>query len=540
MCNVIDCGLDEYENGKCILHCEKDNNIKKCSYSEINEFWIAIEEIISKFNNKKYDSYIFKGINFPDFKYTNGKFIYQTNEDEFIEIFSNIQYDKPIIFDNCTFQDEVFISKKCKANYVCFKNNCIFYTSKIHIDKKVKFLGKCKFKKNFNITCDFNSVDFTYIFHNCIFTKKVYIYGSTEKDLIISSKLFNECFFLDNIGISNIVVNSKSLFRKCHFEHAKTLNINDAEIHSSLNIRDFSNFNEVKITNSTFLNIFKLKQDTLSKLYISNCIFEKEVEILIYNIKSLNILNGSFYETFIIDFSEVNILKFKNNYFKNIIFSNRNLDTNIDFVSCVFVSSNFHNANLESNIANRETARIIKDSFEQQNNIIEANKFYAIEMQKREEELDKEKRNGKNFFDWLIFKVHGLASNHSQDSLLALFWILIFSFTYGFINCLNESLDTKLEYLLVDSFIIGIILLISIWVVKKENINNFYLVLCFYIFYSFFSKDFTLYNISNNINPFSIMTGLEELSFLTLLYKISIAFLIYQFIISIRQNTRRK
>ncbi|WP_419673021.1 pentapeptide repeat-containing protein [Aliarcobacter butzleri] len=34
------------------------------------------------------------------------------------------------------------------------------------------------------------------------------------------------------------------------------------------------------------------------------------------------------------------------------------------------------------NMVNRETARIIKDSFEKQNNIIEANKYYALEMKK--------------------------------------------------------------------------------------------------------------------------------------------------------------
>ena len=35
---------------------------------------------------------------------------------------------------------------------------------------------------------------------------------------------------------------------------------------------------------------------------------------------------------------------------------------------------------MDIKIDDRETARIIKHSFEQQNNIIEANKFYALEM----------------------------------------------------------------------------------------------------------------------------------------------------------------
>ena len=48
------------------------------------------------------------------------------------------------------------------------------------------------------------------------------------------------------------------------------------------------------------------------------------------------------------------------------------------------------------NVNNRETARIIKDSFEKQNNIIESNRFYALEMEQMEKELDKNKK-GKSF-----------------------------------------------------------------------------------------------------------------------------------------------
>jgi len=45
---------------------------------------------------------------------------------------------------------------------------------------------------------------------------------------------------------------------------------------------------------------------------------------------------------------------------------------------------------------------------------------------------------------------------------------------------------------------------------------------------------------ANLINPFSIMTKGETLTLGILIYKVVIAYLIYQFIVSIRQNTRRK
>lgn len=81
------------------------------------------------------------------------------------------------------------------------------------------------------------------------------------------------------------------------------------------------------------------------------------------------------------------------------------------------------------NLANRETARIIKHSFEKQNNIIEANKFYALEMEKMEEELSN--KASSNLADWIVFKFHKISSNHSQDWLLALLWMFNLTLAYS-------------------------------------------------------------------------------------------------------------
>jgi hypothetical protein len=181
------------------------------------------------------------------------------------------------------------------------------------------------------------------------------------------------------------------------------------------------------------------------------------------------------------------------------------------------------------NVLNRETARIIKDSFEQQNNIIEANKFYALEMKEREKEL--------SFFkeplEWLVFKIHGISSNHSQDWFLSLLWIIIISFVVGLFN--------QKYYFEWDRYIfINVILFIPLFIgFKFDNIKRKVgLSLFLIIFYC--TTSINLDFVSNLINPFSIMTKGEDLNFTTLIYKITITYLIYQLIISIRQNTRRK
>ncbi|MEA2017253.1 MAG: hypothetical protein U9N59_02290, partial [Campylobacterota bacterium] len=159
---------------------------------------------------------------------------------------------------------------------------------------------------------------------------------------------------------------------------------------------------------------------------------------------------------------------------------------------------NKDNDKLESkNIANRETARIIKHSFEKQDNIIEANRFYALKMKKREEELLDELTTKCNSFkkllfvdlpEYIVFLIHKISSNHSQSWIFPLFWIIIVTIF---------NIDTN-----------------------AQNI-------------------FILDNIANKVNPFSIMTDCTPLTFTELIYKITIAYLIYQLIISIRQNTRR-
>lgn len=191
------------------------------------------------------------------------------------------------------------------------------------------------------------------------------------------------------------------------------------------------------------------------------------------------------------------------------------------------------------NIKNRDTARNIKFTLEKNGNIIDSNTYYNFEMIKREEELEEERKNGTNFIDWLVFKIHGLSSNHSQDWILALFWILSFTFMMLINKNINCMLSNNLEYFISGLFIYFLMINLSLYTLNKK-INKFYLILVFYIIYAFLSKDYILKDYSNILNPFSIMSGKEELTFAILIYKIIIGYLIYQLIISIRQNTRRK
>jgi hypothetical protein len=160
-------------------------------------------------------------------------------------------------------------------------------------------------------------------------------------------------------------------------------------------------------------------------------------------------------------------------------------------------------------------------------------------------EMEKELKFFKKPFEWLVFKIHGMTSNHSQDFLLVLFWILNITFVTVFLQfelvCENSFVKLFDRFF----FFFGGLVFLGYGISKlKENFRNMAIILSSIISYFIYSntyiEDSSLKLFSNLINPFSIMTGKDELSFGILLYKITIAYLIYQLIISIRQNTRRK
>ncbi|MFA6739987.1 MAG: hypothetical protein WCR78_00735 [Arcobacteraceae bacterium] len=333
-----------------------------------------------------------------------------------------------------------------------------------------------------SLKCNFNDVVFPAM-------------GYREYPKVAIFKLLSlkNCIFLDEIDLS-FFLDAKSLeIDNCTFTE-------DVEAKEVIHKEQFMFQNNLVLKNIKFVNIeFKGTSSFMKNK------FKKE----------LTFQNMRFDDYALFNNSEIEDLFFRNTFFRK--------------------ESNFLDIKL-SKVGDRETARIIKDSFEKQNNIIESNKFYALEMKEREDELSPKK----DFFEWIVFKTHGLVSNHSQDWVLVLFWIISLTFITSFIKIIDSNISQLTEKIVLSFIVTSIVFFINI---NVSNTKKIYYIICslvYYILYSAFTKDFALNIFSNTINPFSIMTGKEELTFGILLYKITIAYLIYQLIVSIRQNTRRK
>lgn len=339
----------------------------------------------------------------------------------------------------------------------------------------------------------------------------------------------------------------------------------------------FSFFNFKKLGNSSYTtytpdgdengiyNIFNGLEPNIDIIF-NNCIFEEEIDFtsikFLNNIiftktcnlkKEINFSNNSFTHNITVkavnnidincqntifggyvDFSnlKINSLLLNNTTFnENINLLGSTLSLPLDLTNTI-IKSNINLLNFNCEVANRQTARILKNEFDKQGDIINANIFYAKEMKMREIELSP----SKNFFDWIIFKVHDISSKHSQDWLLPLLWILVISIIYTHLQFFTLNIKNELNTLpLVVNLLLFLILIFDLR--KLERIT---IVIFSYLTYGVITNDWTLYCVSNNINPFSIMTGEEKLTSHLLIYKITIAYLIYQLVISIRQNTKRK
>ncbi len=415
--------------------------------------------------------------------------------------------------EKCSLEDcenECF-EQENKCILHCDKSILIDYLEKNINDKDTLVLNKIDFPENFNYQIIFDKSK-AIEFWNCTFNnienqisilnhRRIHFYGCKFNKrwihINIDGIVYSNCDFYDEIFFERDLNNGENKIY--------TLAMHDCNVYKKFDL-DFDAIN--------------LEQCNIKMLHLDNSVFHEKVKIKNCKIENHSFINtrfkslADFYKTEfcsnlffkttfedIVVFTESKFHKdvnFKYTTFEKLaLFRKTIFEKTVNFEDSIFKEeANF--LNITANMANRETARIIKNSFEQQNNIIEANKFYALEMKKREKELE----ILKNPLEWIVFKLHGISSNHSQSWLLPLFWITIVSYLYILFS-------TKFN--LIESFLYNLM-------IKKNLLNE----------------------IADLINPFSIMTSKDPMTFGLLLFKITIAYLIYQFIVSVRQNTRRK
>ncbi len=553
------------EQDKCILHCEKsksnewiysffnddndnyESKKEKWDDKKIHQFWEYLVKYIKKISD---DFITLKNIVFP---------IHWNEKLGHISVISAL-YKKNVLFDNCIFLDYLYIGHYVDDNEII----------------KVKFIG----------------------FKGCKFKSEVLINNLTlESGLSVLYSTFDEDFNVSSVEVHRLFEVVKSSLNKlsimhCEFNDNLEIKCNDEKLNlyidSSKNnkILIIDNINNVSIINSTIEKEFIIDRNNMliNSLDLEETTFESKVKIQFCTIKE----KANFYNTKFKDLADFYRTKFnevifeRTDFEKISVFSEVEFTKNVDFKYTKFLGksifrdtiikgklnlrdtifdddANFLDITSEKRekdkndkefigeakiirVANRETARVIKSFYDKSNNIIEANKFYSLEMQERKKELNVKS----NFIQWIIFFLHGVSSNYSQSWAEALFWIGLLSSLYTFEMHNIPIMTLFLTYIIIYILLMYLFKQYSVFIKYFEKtmlilftISFFYILDMNFEVYSELMSVNTLNEIIKNINIFAKINS-NDMTIGFFMYKIALSYLIYQFIISVRQNTRRK
>lgn len=426
---------------------------------------------------------------------------------------------------------------------------CHFDSSSLNLNSNT-YYKSCKFRNDFIITpFPKFGIDEDYRYLSCIFKGNIHV-SSLNNIKEISCNLFKECDFRGSITISNLNI-KKSLFDlpklldnfedKNFIENfnrfkksykIKNLTIMECSFDSSFKLNGFEDdyINKLKLNNIDF----KVDDLVISSIRIINSKFDSKFEIKNRVIKDFKFENSNIEKVF--DAFES---KFEKSYFYKSIFSDfsgfervvfgaEGKDTEeyqakfvyttfmsfSNFRSTIFLSGldiesanlkerpNFLKTKISPKNTKRETFRIIKKSFDDVGNQMEANRFFVEEMKAYNKELD----DG-NKWDRLVY----LANEEISD--------------------FGGSYTKPIKLLLLS------IVIYTSWL----SIHQSYFEEHIYFIHPWFDCLSKLANNSaKNFLPFSrFLVGKNGMEFISLVFYIWFGILIWQIIVAVKRHTQR-
>jgi hypothetical protein len=577
-CKQEECNFDRYESAEyCVLHCEKHDYQTDKNSGLLHDFTHKlIDYIIHQLFSKEYLNKIvnynrytidgirlflyeicarsespvtnivakyhldveiikFSGINFPD---------RDSRDSGHADYFKVFEFFSGYEFDTCTFRLNSFSDQIRNKNFFfqdcTFKNQLFLKPLGILVNQDGFLFLNCTFEKDVNAIyekLDDVSKEITEnsnnLFNMCTFKAKLYLEGLTFTGYIFSEVELEERKELNILSLESCVIRKK-------------LFVNNNKISSFLS------------KDSVFEDKFEFKHNEVDSFEINNSNFNELVDCFETEFKRFNVEKSIFREFVGFEHCKFGLKTDKRNKELISVFRYATFLSFINFRKTRFFNGldieninllqppNFLGTEINPTNTNRETIRIVKYSFDEVGNHIEANRFYSMEMEayKREMNLDihskaksiidylqvkvnslvKELHNKYfiklfKFFktstiivlalifkifklDYWVFFVSGLSSKYSKNWLLPLLWFMIISlFFFKFEKSIEITFDLR-------SFDF------DLW---KENAQNFL----------------------KYINLFETKPGDEYNVFLWIPHRVISLYLIYQFIIAARRQTKR-
>ena len=439
--------------------------------------------------------------------------------------------------------------------------NCYFESEYFDINNNTYFKD-CNFENNFAINpfSKNNSGD-RYRYINCTFNGDLSVIPSgNNKEMLCN--LFYECNFLSNLTIQNLE------FRKNIFMfpdpvilfNNMSINTNESIINNSFKkIKTHHRFKKIAISNCIFdidfklngfdddyfeeLNKYKCEYELddmiIDELEIIDTKFESKLEIKNRSINNFNFKNSNvsgifdvfesefhkayFFKSIFKDFAAFEKVKFSNGLevnktvfeyttFKDFSnFRNTKFPSGLDFSTANLKQEpNFLNTDINLNGTDRETLRIVKNSFEKNNNKIEANRFFTYEMR----EYRNETKWIRNPFRRLVLDANYVISGFGNNYIWPI--IILFASVALYVHLLIHQNE---------------------WVVKTLDLMSFIgddRAVFWFDTVTYYANEG-----SKVIIPFNkLLEAKQGFEFISLLFFIWFGVLIWQTVVAVKRNTQ--
>ena len=402
----MECSFDGCDNqvfkglNECALHCEKKHGHEDLANGVLSEFnkllnLYILNDIISLPTSDLDDKIYIDEIG----NYMRNKIpIYKS------KLFKEKLSEKGIIFKGILFPNESLLTYTESLrlfNNIWFEE-CVFYVNDFNLESTGVFFEKCTFKYKFSIEkIDLFLVRGEFVFYKCIFNNGVYVdlKDESKEGRVFKNSLFEDCEFKGIISLSNaefekevfkfkpkisidtevteptwlssILIDNVVFHDKCKFNYIDIINlvIKDTKFLSKLEVKE-SVISYFELNNSNVSEVF----DSFDSRFI-RFIFYKSIFTDFSGFEKVAFgLKGSVDDMYVARFIYTTFMSFSNfrstEFLSGLDFENSNLKEQPNFLKTYINPKN----------TNRETFRIVKHSFDDVGNKIEANKFYSEEM----------------------------------------------------------------------------------------------------------------------------------------------------------------
>ncbi|SJN15478.1 hypothetical protein [Psychrobacter sp. JB385] len=578
-CDVDGCDNQAFKgNNECALHCTKNNYQVDRNSGLLSNFNRLLKGFVSK--------EIIDGASATEvphimlfLKFIDGKLSHEEMQEESFSLYKNQKDEEMTDIDEIisnqifNFSGFHFPTRDSRDSYDYLKwlkhvggihfINCFFYLRTLDLENTRIFFDSCTFEEEFSFS-PMSLVENFYnsIFSHCNFLKNFEIAPITdrlENNIYNYSVLYN-CNYLGNVTLRNSVFNEEVFYREKDSDDNYSIEISNLEVIDCIFENRFkinySKMTNLKISNSHFKSKFEIKNSEVDSFEFEN----SNVDGIFDAYKSF-FVKAKFYKSIFKDFAA----------FEYVIFGDEKKENITDFIYTTFKDfSNFRNTKFKSGLnfssanikqepnflntdinlvgTDRETLRIIKNSFEKVNNKIESNRFFIYEMMRYKREVNNDSKESIYFLKLFIAAVFSCneyvlniigASQVFKNVMSAFSKKIVLSANY-YISRFGES---YIQPLMIFLFSIGLytyILEVHKDIFSEEPVAQYVVLLRNFVTQDWFiSLSKFLNTCAANVPLFS--KALEKKSgieFISIMFFIWFGILTWQIIIAVKRNTQ--